>query len=64
MCGTIACVAWDGLIIVGLILLVLWILAITDVLHIGMFTPLGLEDCEKIRVTNIQIRVCKLCSLR
>lgn len=38
MCGTIACIAWDGLIIVGLILLVLWILALVDVLHIGMRT--------------------------
>lgn len=38
MCGTIACVAWDGLIIVGLILLVLWILALADVIHIGMST--------------------------
>ncbi|KAG0016540.1 hypothetical protein BGZ82_001025 [Podila clonocystis] len=35
MCGTIACVAWDGLIIVGLILLVIWILALLDVVHIA-----------------------------
>ncbi|KAF9211872.1 hypothetical protein CPC16_008497 [Podila verticillata] len=35
MCGTIACVAWDGLIIVGLILLVLWILALADVIHVA-----------------------------
>ncbi|CAO3571913.1 unnamed protein product [Mortierella alpina] len=35
MCGTIACIAWDGLVIVGLILLILWILAITNVIHVG-----------------------------
>ncbi|KAK3814702.1 MAG: hypothetical protein JOS17DRAFT_795284 [Linnemannia elongata] len=34
MCGTIAVVAWDGLIIVGIILLILWILSLTNVIHI------------------------------
>ncbi|KAG0238662.1 hypothetical protein BGW41_008136 [Actinomortierella wolfii] len=34
MCGTIELVAWDGLIIVGVILLILYILALTDVIHV------------------------------
>ncbi|KAK3842394.1 MAG: hypothetical protein J3R72DRAFT_442954 [Linnemannia gamsii] len=34
MCGIIEVVAWDGLIIVGLILLVLWILSLANVIHI------------------------------
>ncbi|KAG0311094.1 hypothetical protein BGZ99_010399 [Dissophora globulifera] len=35
MCGTIECVAWDGLIIVGLILLIVWILGVAGVVTIG-----------------------------
>ncbi|KAF9908175.1 hypothetical protein EC991_010196 [Linnemannia zychae] len=35
MCGTIACVAWDGLVIVGLILLIIWILSMANVIHVG-----------------------------
>ncbi|KAF9913235.1 hypothetical protein BX616_010120 [Lobosporangium transversale] len=35
MCGTIEWVAWDGLIIVGLILLIIWILGLANVIHIG-----------------------------
>ncbi|KAF9287822.1 hypothetical protein BKA57DRAFT_465511 [Linnemannia elongata] len=34
MCGTIAVVAWDGLIVVGIILLILWILSLANVIHI------------------------------
>ncbi|KAI1318594.1 hypothetical protein EDD11_006285 [Mortierella claussenii] len=35
MCGTIECVAWDGLIVVGLILLIVWILGLAGVITIG-----------------------------
>ncbi|KAG0041123.1 hypothetical protein BGZ83_002323 [Gryganskiella cystojenkinii] len=35
MCGTLECVAWDGLIIVGLILLIVWILGLAGVVSIG-----------------------------
>ncbi|KAF9134603.1 hypothetical protein BGX30_011819 [Mortierella sp. GBA39] len=35
MCGAIECVAWDGLIVVGLILLIIWILGMANVIHIG-----------------------------
>ncbi|KAF9920740.1 hypothetical protein FBU30_009348 [Linnemannia zychae] len=35
MCGTIEFIAFDGLIIVGVILLVVWILAICGVVTIG-----------------------------
>ncbi|KAG0035758.1 hypothetical protein BGZ81_000051 [Podila clonocystis] len=35
MCGTIEWVAFDGLIVVGLILLVLWILSLLGVIHIA-----------------------------
>ncbi|KAF9130376.1 hypothetical protein BGW39_003125 [Mortierella sp. 14UC] len=35
MCGTIECVAWDGLVIVGLILLIIWILGMANVIHVG-----------------------------
>ncbi|KAI7816036.1 hypothetical protein BC939DRAFT_66498 [Gamsiella multidivaricata] len=35
MCSTIACVAWDGLVIVGLILLIIWILSLVNVIHVG-----------------------------
>ncbi|KAG0041732.1 hypothetical protein BGZ83_001394 [Gryganskiella cystojenkinii] len=35
MCGTIKCVAWDGLVVVGLILLIIWILGLAGVVHIG-----------------------------
>ncbi|KAF9354694.1 hypothetical protein BGX34_010853 [Mortierella sp. NVP85] len=35
MCGTIEWVAWDGLVIVGLILLVIWILGLAGVIHVG-----------------------------
>ncbi|KAF9167016.1 hypothetical protein DFQ26_006151 [Actinomortierella ambigua] len=34
MCGTIELVAWDGLIVVGVILLVLYILSLVDIIHI------------------------------
>ncbi|KAI8595435.1 hypothetical protein EDD21DRAFT_448628 [Dissophora ornata] len=34
MCSTIQVVAYDGLIIVGLILLIVWVLAMVDVVHI------------------------------
>ncbi|GJJ71341.1 hypothetical protein EMPS_03691 [Entomortierella parvispora] len=35
MCGTIECIAWDGLIIVGFILLIVWILGLAGVITIG-----------------------------
>ncbi|KAG0201507.1 hypothetical protein BGX28_005693 [Mortierella sp. GBA30] len=35
MCGTIEFVAFDGLIVVGVILLVVWILALSGVVTIG-----------------------------
>ncbi|KAF9187989.1 hypothetical protein BGZ51_000924 [Haplosporangium sp. Z 767] len=35
MCGTIEWVAWDGLVIVGLILLIIWILGLAGVIHVG-----------------------------
>ncbi|KAF9084880.1 hypothetical protein BGX29_010714 [Mortierella sp. GBA35] len=35
MCGTIKCVAWDGLVIVGLIFLIVWILSMAGVITIG-----------------------------
>ncbi|KAI8346696.1 hypothetical protein B0O80DRAFT_467505 [Mortierella sp. GBAus27b] len=35
MCGSIELAAWDGLIVVGLILLVLWILGLAGVIHVG-----------------------------
>ncbi|KAF8935401.1 hypothetical protein BGZ47_009970 [Haplosporangium gracile] len=35
MCGTIECVAWDGLVVVGLILLIIWILGMANVIHVG-----------------------------
>ncbi|KAF9204531.1 hypothetical protein BGZ59_000990 [Podila verticillata] len=34
MCGTIELVAFDGLIVVGVILFILWILALTNVIYI------------------------------
>ncbi|KAF9148867.1 hypothetical protein BG015_009384 [Linnemannia schmuckeri] len=40
MCGTIECVAWDGLVIVGLILLIIWILGMANVIHVGNTTGL------------------------
>jgi predicted membrane channel-forming protein YqfA (hemolysin III family) len=35
MCGTIEFIAFDGLIIVGVILLVVWILALCGIVTIG-----------------------------
>ncbi|KAF8925633.1 hypothetical protein BGZ58_000633 [Dissophora ornata] len=35
MCGTIECVAWDGLIVVALIFLIIWILGMAGVITIG-----------------------------
>ncbi|KAF9992207.1 hypothetical protein BGZ79_003379 [Entomortierella chlamydospora] len=35
MCGTIEYLAWDGLLIVGFILLVIWILGMAGVIHVG-----------------------------
>ncbi|KAF8964447.1 hypothetical protein BGZ46_000786 [Entomortierella lignicola] len=35
MCGTIECVAWDGLVVVGIILLIIWILGMAGAIHIG-----------------------------
>ncbi|KAG0055449.1 hypothetical protein BGZ83_008591 [Gryganskiella cystojenkinii] len=35
MCGAIELLAWDGLVIVGAILLILWILALVGVIHIA-----------------------------
>ncbi|KAF9299913.1 hypothetical protein BGZ74_008497 [Mortierella antarctica] len=35
MCGTIEWVAFDGLIVVGIILLTLWILSLVGVVHIA-----------------------------
>ncbi|KAF9976670.1 hypothetical protein BGZ73_008067 [Actinomortierella ambigua] len=34
MLGTIELVAWDGLLIVGAILLICYILALTDIIHV------------------------------
>ncbi|KAI1314637.1 hypothetical protein EDD11_001936 [Mortierella claussenii] len=34
MCGFVELVAWDGLIVVGVILIIIWILALTNVIHI------------------------------
>ncbi|GJJ68977.1 hypothetical protein EMPS_01323 [Entomortierella parvispora] len=35
MCGAIECIAWDGLVVVGIILLIIWILGMAGVVHIG-----------------------------
>ncbi|KAF9346737.1 hypothetical protein BGX26_001748 [Mortierella sp. AD094] len=35
MCGTIEYLAWDGLVIVGFILLVIWILGMAGAIHVG-----------------------------
>ncbi|KAF9382943.1 hypothetical protein CPB97_006853 [Podila verticillata] len=35
MCGTIEWVAFDGLIVVGIILLIIWILSLVGVVHIA-----------------------------
>ncbi|KAF9956950.1 hypothetical protein BGZ72_002320 [Mortierella alpina] len=35
MCASLELAAWDGLVVVGLILLVIWILGLANVIHIG-----------------------------